>query len=135
MSKCYFMPMNDDELLSEAMKASRRAQAKFSGLSVGAAVLTEDGKIYQGANIESSSYGLTICAERLAIFKAVMDGHTNLKAVAVYADTEDKIRPCGACLQIMNEWFNREAPVICGNGRVIEKFSLHQLIPYPFVHI
>ena len=102
------------------MKAATRARelsvAPFSNFHVGAAVETEDGKIYIGCNIESASYGLTVCAERVAIWKALSEGERRFKHLAIVADTEDLTPPCGTCRQIIWE-FCRDAPILLANLR------------------
>lgn len=85
-------------LLQAAKEARKNAYARYSGLKVGAAVLTEDRQIYTGCNVENSSYGATMCAERVAVFKAVSEGHDRIIAIAVVADLPNPIFPCGMCL-------------------------------------
>ena len=93
-----------EELVQAAIEARKNAYAPYSDFSVGAAVLGASGKIYQGVNLENASYGLTICAERNAIACAVANGERNITAIAVAADTEQPILPCGACRQVMAEF-------------------------------
>jgi cytidine deaminase len=121
-----------DALISEAKKVRENAYARFSGFKVGAALLTTDGKIYSGCNVENSSYGLTNCAERTAVFKAVSDGHTKFKAIAIYTDANPPATPCGACRQVLYE-FNPELEITCANSMGIsEKFILSDLLPEGF---
>ena len=119
-------------LVDEAIKAKVNAVAVYSNFHVGAALLTDKNKIYSGCNIESSSYSLTICAERTAIFKAVSEGQRNFKAIAVCADTEDFISPCGACRQGISDLCgNIDIVMINSRGEyVIKKTS--ELLPFAF---
>ena len=123
--------MKDSELYELAVKAKEHSYSPYSGYAVGAAVLTDSGSVYSGCNIENASYGATICAEMNAIFKAVSEGHTKFKALAVVADTEGPCAPCGACRQVISEF---EIPQIIlanlkGNYRVV---SLDELLPFRF---
>ena len=102
------------ELINRAKKARKNAYAPYSEFSVGAALLTEGGKIYTGCNIENASLGLSICAERVAIFKAVSNGYKNYKAIAVICDKTVPCAPCGACRQVMVE-FSPDMEVIMVN--------------------
>ena len=92
------------KLIDRAAVAREKAYSPYSHFGVGAALLCEGGAIYEGCNIENASYGLTNCAERTAIFKAVSEGHTKFKALAVVADTEGPCSPCGACRQVISEF-------------------------------
>ena len=89
------------KLMDYAIKSRENAYSPYSHFAVGAALLCEDGTLYEGCNIENASYGLTNCAERTAIFKAVSEGHVTFKALAVVADTEGPCAPCGACRQVV----------------------------------
>jgi len=91
-------------LMNKAKEAARTSYSPFSKFAVGAAVLMGSGKIYTGCNIENSSFGMTICAERCAIFKAVSEGEREIKAVAIFSPNEDDCYPCGACRQVMYEF-------------------------------
>jgi cytidine deaminase len=119
-----------DELLATAAAARQKAYAPYSRYQVGAAVLADDGRIYAGANVENVSYGLTVCAERVAVFKAVTAGAGRLLAVAVA--TENGGSPCGACRQVLVE-FARDIPVwlVDGAGHRRET-TLYQLLPDHF---
>lgn len=112
--------MTYDELFGEAVKASRNSYSKYSGFSVGAALLTLDGKLFTGCNIENSSYSLTNCAERTAVFKAASEGYTEFSAIAVAGSaTEDFSKPCypcGACLQVLSEFCGDDFTVILSDG-------------------
>lgn len=98
-------------LVEAAKKARARAYSPYSGVKIGAAVLTSDGSIFSGTNIENASYGLACCAERTAIFKAVSEGKRKIVAIAVAGESEDFTKPCGACRQVMVE-FNPSMKVL-----------------------
>lgn len=104
-----------DKLVELAKEAREKAYVPYSHFKVGACVLTEDGKTYQGCNIENASYGLTNCAERTALFSAYANGDRKLKAIAVVADTEGPVSPCGACRQVMLELGGEDMVVILSN--------------------
>ena len=119
------------KLINRAIVARDKTYSPYSHFGVGAALLCEDGNIYEGCNIENASYGLTNCAERTAIFKAVSEGQTKFKALAVVADTEGPCAPCGACRQVISEF---EIPRIImanlrGDYTVVE---LEGLLPFRF---
>ncbi len=117
-----------EELIEKAKEARKDAYAPYSDFKVGAAVLTRDGEIYTGCNIENSSYGLSICAERVAIFNAVSAGKSDLVAVALTADSKESVTPCGACRQVIFE-FNEDMDVIMADlsGNVSTK-SIDELL-------
>ena len=119
------------KLIDRAIVAREKTYSPYSHFGVGAVLVCEDGSIYEGCNIENASYGLTNCAERTAIFKAVSEGHTKFKALAVVADTEGPCAPCGACRQVMGE-FNIPI-IIMGNLKGdIEVVSTEVLLPFSF---
>jgi len=119
-------------LIAAARRARRHAQARFSGFKVGAALETADGTIITGCNIENATYGLTICAERVAMFKALSEGHRHFRRVAVVADTEAPTPPCGPCRQILWE-FGGDLEVLLANlRRQTGKYRLAELLPLPF---
>ncbi|MDU5683142.1 MAG: cytidine deaminase [Veillonella sp.] len=119
------------KLIERAIVAREKTYSPYSHFGVGAALVCEDGSIYEGCNIENASYGLTNCAERTAIFKAVSEGHTKFKTLAVVADTEGPCAPCGACRQVMGE-FNIPI-IIMGNLKGdIEVVSTEALLPFSF---
>lgn len=120
-------------LLREAVRASRRAVAPYSKFRVGAALLTRDGTVIRGANVESVSYGLTCCAERIALFKALTDGHKDFTAVAIVAPSA-KTAPCGACRQLLAE-YAPDARVFVADSRrpaKFREFTVDQLLPEAF---
>lgn len=103
------------KLYEEAVKASEKSYSPYSSFKVGSALLSSDGKIFTGCNIENSSYSLTVCAERTAIFKAVSEGITDFEAIAIYG-TENPCIPCGACLQVMSEFCKADFKIILSDG-------------------
>jgi cytidine deaminase len=123
---------NNDVLLAAASAARENAVAPFSKFRVGAALRAKSGKIYAGCNVENASYGLTICAERVAVFKALSEGEREFDAIAVVTDAEKLTPPCGACRQIIWE-FCGNAEVILGNlkGKT-EVHRMSALFPLPF---
>jgi len=126
--------MNKDleKLVESAKGVWKKAYAPFSEFKVGAAVRTKDGKIFTGCNIESASYGLTVCAERVAIWKAVSEGEREFTNIAVVADTEELTPPCGVCRQILWE-FCGDVPVTFSNlqGKT-ETVQMSELLPRAF---
>lgn len=124
--------MDYDKLSEKAIEAKKLAVSPYSNFRVGAALLTDDDKLYLGCNIETSSYSLTICAERTAVFKAISEGERKFKAIAIASDAEDFISPCGACRQVMSDLCG-DIDVIMLNSKGkkrIEKMST--LLPYAF---
>jgi cytidine deaminase len=120
------------ELLSSALRARDKAHAPYSKFAVGAAVLTENGEIFTGCNIENASYGATVCAERVAIFKAISAGHKSIKAIAVIADLPEPISPCGICRQVISE-FGLDAIVVMANTKgKTNTSSMTELFPHAF---
>jgi cytidine deaminase len=121
-----------EALIAAAKKARENAHAKFSNFLVGAALRTKSGKIYGGCNVENATYGLTICAERVAIFKAISEGEREFDAIAVATDTDALTPPCGACRQLIWE-FCGDVPVILSNllGKS-EVMRMSTLFPKPF---
>ena len=119
-------------LIATAKAAQRHAHAPYSKFHVGAALLTQDGKVYTGVNIENASYGLTNCAERVAVGKAVSDGHRRFQAIAVVAPSA-ALSPCGACRQVLAEFGNML--VICADSRNLRRvrvYLLSELLPHTF---
>lgn len=121
-----------NELFAAAKKAMAASRAPFSKLKVGAALKTRNGKIYTGCNIEAASFGLTICAERVAVFSAIASGARKFAEIAIVSTAEEPITPCGACRQVLWE--------LCGEMKVsvynlkgeCRSFRLAQLLPFPF---
>lgn len=125
--------MEHSDLISLAAKAKELAYAPYSKFRVGAALLTDTGRIYTGVNVENASYGATVCAERTAIAKAVSEGHKIIIAIAVASDSDDFIYPCGICRQVLEEFGNAETRIICTNNKGnYEQYTLGELLPKAF---
>ena len=121
-----------DALVENARRAREHAVADYSRFKVGAALQTADGTIVTGCNVENATYGLTVCAERVAMFKALSEGHRSFTRVAVVADTADPTPPCGACRQILWE-FGGDLEVVLANLTEIKgHHRLKDLLPLPF---
>ncbi len=119
-------------LIAAATEARERAFAPYSGFRVGAALLATDGTVVTGCNVESASYGLTICAERVALVKGISEGRTRFTAVAVVADTEKLTPPCGACRQLLWE-FAPDATVTLANLQGLSaEYTMRELLPHGF---
>lgn len=129
--------MNNKELINLAIEAREHAHVPYSHFKVGAALLTKTGKVYQGANMECSSYGMTVCAERVALVKALYDGEREFQRIAVVGgmNSLEHTSPCGACRQFLSD-FGTNLEVIMGyeeNGEIKEKsFLLKELLPETF---
>src|SRR6187399_3560424 len=121
-----------DRLVAAARAARENAVARFSGFKVGAALETADGTIITGCNVENATYGLTVCAERVAMFKALSDGHRRFRRIAVVADTADPTPPCGPCRQILWEFGGDLAVVLANMSRETGRYALSDLLPLPF---
>ncbi|GAY70181.1 cytidine deaminase [Streptococcus canis] len=130
------MQMVATDLVSLAIDASKHAYVPYSHFPIGAALKTKDGTIYTGCNIENASFGLTNCGERTAIFKAVSDGHKELAEIAIYGETQEPVSPCGACRQVMAEFFEPSSLVtlIAKNGQTLE-MTVGDLLPYSFTDL
>ena len=128
----------NDKLLEKAVEARKKSYCKYSGFAVGAALLCEDGGIVTGCNIENASYSLTNCAERTAIFKAVSEGRTAFRAIAIVGAPKDAdplaepCFPCGACLQVMSEFCAPGFEVILSRNGTPETYKLSDLLPNGF---
>ena len=123
--------MDTKKLIDFAKKAAENAYAPYSKFKVGAALLTKDGKIFTGCNVENASYGLTMCAERVAIFKAVSEGYREFEAIAIYAEGNMPY-PCGACRQVIAEFVDKKFLFIISNGDKVETYTLGDLLPFTF---
>ncbi|MFH0809054.1 MAG: cytidine deaminase [Pseudomonadota bacterium] len=120
-------------LLHQAKKASMKAYAPYSGIRVGAAAIAASSKVYTGSNVENASFGLTACAERVAIQNAVSAGERKILAVAVFSPDIRSIMPCGACRQVMAEFSGPDGPLIIVEGKNgIEAIPLEKLLPRAF---
>ena len=123
--------LNYDNLIAKAKEAMNYAYTKYSNFNVGAALLTKSGKIYTGCNIENSSYGATICAERVAFVKAVSEGEMEFEAIAIVSSSGDYTYPCGICRQFMSEW-GTDLKLIFENEKEIKVYTLKELLPEAF---
>lgn len=121
-----------ETLLAAARAVRERAVADFSGFKVGAALETTDGHVITGCNVENASYGLTICAERVAIFTAISEGHRRFRRIVVVADTESPTPPCGACRQIIWEFCGDIEVVMANLVTVTAMLQMKDLLPLPF---
>ena len=125
--------MEDKDLVKYASQAKQYSYSPYSKFRVGAAILTQEDKIYTGANIENASFGATCCAERTAVFKAVSEGETRIKAVAIASDEEDYIYPCGICRQVLAEFCDMETKILCSNKKEeFVTYRLGELLPQAF---
>lgn len=115
-------------LIDAAQSSLRKAYNPYSGLSIGCALKTKNGEIFDGVNIENSSFGLTMCAERVAVFKAVSEGHTDIEEIAIVSSTGKPTYPCGACRQVLFE-FNSGMKIYLSDGKVL---TLLDLLPFAF---
>ncbi len=116
----------------EARNARRRARADYSGFKVGAALEAADGTIITGCNIENATYGLTMCAERVAMFKALSDGHRAFRRIVIVADTEAPTPPCGSCRQILWEFAGDIEVILANLRRETGRYQMSDLLPLPF---
>jgi cytidine deaminase len=119
------------ELYALAKKVRENAYAPYSGFKVGAALFSESGKIYVGCNVENASYGLTICAERAAIYNAISKGERAFKAIVICSDETNPVPPCGACLQVMAEFGDFDVFSFNLEGKFLQ-MRLSDLLPYTF---
>ncbi|MYL48506.1 cytidine deaminase [Halobacillus litoralis] len=125
--------MESNQLINEAKKIREKAYVPYSKFPVGAALVTEDGTLYTGCNIENAAYPVTCCAERVAIFKAVSDGHDKFKELAVVADTKRPVPPCGSCRQVMSEFFQSNVKIHTTNLHGDTKtFTMEEILPFSF---
>lgn len=123
--------MNYDVLVEKAKEAMEKAYAKYSNFKVGTALLTKSGKIYTGCNIENSSFGATICGERVAFVKAISEGELDFEAIAVVSSSGDYTFPCGICRQFMAD-FGLDTKVILNNGKENKIYTVKDLLPESF---
>src|SRR5215213_1543551 len=121
-----------DPLAEAALRAREHAHAPYSKFRVGAALEAEDGTVYTGCNIENATYGLTMCAERVALFKALSEGQPIFTRIAVVAYTEDPTPPCGSCRQLLWEYCGDIEVILANLSRVKRRIRLSQLLPLPF---
>ena len=122
-----------DKLLHLARQAKKNSYSPYSKFAVGSALITSTGKVYSGCNVENSSYGLTICAERNAIFKMVADGEREINLIVVIGDTDEFLPPCGACRQVLVEFAKTESRVYMFNNRgECRETSVGEILPSTF---
>ncbi len=124
------MSVQEQELFALAKEARENAYAPYSDFKVGAALLGESGTVYLGCNVENASFGLTVCAERVALFKAVSEGERVFKAIAIYAGSKS-VPPCGACLQVMAEFGDLDILLFDSKGSYV-KWRISELLPQAF---
>ncbi|MBC8277851.1 MAG: cytidine deaminase [FCB group bacterium] len=124
--------MKDTELIDAARKASALAKAEYSGFKVGAAILCADGEVFTGCNIESSSYSLTVCAERVALWKALSEGAEEFIRIAVVTGNEKPTAPCGACRQVLWDFAPKIEVIMAGTSAETIVRKLADIFPLPF---
>lgn len=127
--------MTKEELVLQAKEARKLSYSPYSCFAVGAAVLTKDGKVFLGANVENSAYPLCMCAERNALYNAYMNGYKkeDLAALALSADTDGPCSPCGACRQVISELFPAKAPIYMSNLKgALQETTITELLPFAF---
>lgn len=128
--------MTSEELVIIAEKAMMKAYTPYSHFKVGAALLTDDGTVYEGCNIENASYTPTVCAERVAFFSAVRDGYRKFTKIAIVGGNEGKIDaytyPCGVCRQVMREYCRGDFLLIFSDGKNLKELTLDEMMPYSF---
>ena len=128
--------MATTELIDLAVKISENAYVPYSHFPIGAVLVTDEGKIYTGVNIENASFGMTNCGERTAIFKAVSEGERSFKELIIYGQTEKPISPCGACRQVMAEFFEPDLPVtLVAKDKSTVVMTVKELLPYSFTDL
>jgi cytidine deaminase len=125
-------PLDDAALVAAAVDVRQRAQARFSKFKVGAALETDTGEAVTGCNVENATYGLTMCAERVALYKALSDGKTRFTRIAVVADTDDPTPPCGSCRQLLWEYCGDIEVILANPSAVKRRMRLSELLPLPF---
>lgn len=128
--------MATTELIDLAVKTGENAYVPYSHFPIGAVLVTDEGKIYTGVNIENASFGLTNCGERTAIFKAVSEGERSFKELIIYGQTEKPVSPCGACRQVMAEFFEPDLPVtLVAKDKSTVVMTVKELLPYSFTDL
>lgn len=130
------MKIDSKQLVALAFDSAKKAYAPYSGCCVGAALLTKSGKLYFGCNIENASYSPTVCAERVAIFKAVSEGEKEFDSIAVACikngAPSSAFPPCGVCRQVMSEFFDADTKILVASGDGFDEYTLSQLLPNGF---
>ena len=126
--------ITDEELLGLAAKAKENSNATFSKFHVGAALMTVSGRVYTGCNIENYSLSLSVCAERVALYKALSEGEKEFVKIAVVSDDSNSCPPCGTCRQVLYEFAPRIQVLMRENESGVKVISISELLPYPFKH-
>ncbi len=124
--------LTDNELVSLAKKELKNSYSPYSGFKVAAALITKSGNVYTGANIENSSYPATVCAERVALFKAISNGERGFEAIAIVCEKGDFCYPCGVCRQVMSEFCDESFRIILEGDNIIKSHTLEELLPHSF---
>ncbi len=124
--------MENDVLISYAKKAMGNAYAPYSGFCVGAAVLTDDGDVFTGCNVENASFGASICAERCAVLKAISEGCTSFTKIAIVSSGNDYTYPCGICRQFLSEFMEDGMIVLSNEDGDVKEYRLNKLLPFAF---
>ena len=120
------------KLIQAAIEMRKQSYSPYSNFAVGAAVLSNDGYIYGGCNIENASYGATNCAERTAVFKAVSEGYTQIERIAIVSSSHQKTPPCGICRQVLAEFMTENAQILLADKDGIESYTIKDLLPESF---
>lgn len=124
--------VEEKELIKSAIEASKKAYAPYSKFHVGAALLTKSGKVFQGCNVENVSFGATNCAERTAIFSAVVNGEKEFEKLVIYVDREEFTPPCGICRQVISEFSHDLVILLANNKGEVKRTSIKELLPMSF---
>ena len=128
--------MATTELIDLAIETSKKAYVHYSHFPIGAVLVAKNGQIFTGVNIENASFGLTNCGERTAIFKAVSEGVTDFEELIVYGETEQPVSPCGACRQVMAEFFSKDLKVtLVAKDKSTVVMTVRELLPYSFTNL
>ena len=128
--------MATTELIDLAIETSKKAYVPYSHFPIGAVLVAKNGQIFTGVNIENASFGLTNCGERTAIFKAVSEGVTDFEELIVYGETEQPVSPCGACRQVMAEFFSKDLKVtLVAKDKSTVVMTVRELLPYCFTNL
>ena len=128
--------MATTELIDLAIETSKKAYVPYSHFPIGAVLVAKNGQIFTGVNIENASFGLTNCGERTAIFKAVSEGVTDFEELIVYGETEQPVSPCGACRQVMAEFFSKDLKVtLVAKDKSTVVMTVKELLPYSFTDL
>ena len=124
--------VSDKFLIECAKKVMKNSYSKYSKFKVGAALLTEDGRVFDGCNIENASFGATICAERTAVVKALSEGAKKINRIAIVSDTQKTTPPCGICLQFLKEFMDENGVIILEDGDEIYRYTFSEMYPMSF---